>query len=126
MAFLIGLWITMAVICAIIASSRGRSPVGWFFIGFLLSFFGIILVAVLPSKKPAEVIAGAETATNETHTRCPDCRELVRLDARKCKHCGTPLTPAQPALAQSVLPVEPAQNDDATAIRRRQDRMKLE
>ena len=20
---------------------------------------------------------------------CPDCRELIRFDARKCKHCGT-------------------------------------
>lgn len=29
----------------------------------------------------------------ETHVRCPDCRELVRHDARVCKHCGCRLTP---------------------------------
>jgi hypothetical protein len=29
----------------------------------------------------------------DTHVRCPDCRELVRNDARKCKHCGTALIP---------------------------------
>lgn len=26
--------------------------------------------------------------TEETHTRCPDCMELIRKDARVCKHCG--------------------------------------
>lgn len=29
----------------------------------------------------------------EDQLRCPDCRELVRWDARKCRHCGTALTP---------------------------------
>ena len=28
-----------------------------------------------------------------TMVRCPDCRELVRFDATKCKHCGAALTP---------------------------------
>lgn len=23
------------------------------------------------------------------HKNCPDCRELIRFDARKCKHCGS-------------------------------------
>lgn len=32
-------------------------------------------------------------ATPETHVRCPDCRELIRRDARKCKHCGSALQP---------------------------------
>lgn len=29
----------------------------------------------------------------ETHVKCPDCRELVLKDARKCKHCGCNLIP---------------------------------
>jgi hypothetical protein len=28
-----------------------------------------------------------------THVKCPDCRELVLKDARKCKHCGCNLIP---------------------------------
>ena len=28
----------------------------------------------------------------DTHVKCPDCRELVLKDARKCKHCGSALT----------------------------------
>jgi hypothetical protein len=28
-----------------------------------------------------------------THVKCPDCRELILKDARKCKHCGCNLIP---------------------------------
>lgn len=37
--------------------------------------------------------AGPVVATPETHVKCPDCRELVLRDARKCKHCGCTLIP---------------------------------
>ena len=29
----------------------------------------------------------------DTHLKCPDCRELIFKDARKCKHCGCKLIP---------------------------------
>ena len=35
-------------VVAAIANSRGRSPVGWFFIGFFAGCIGLILVLVLP------------------------------------------------------------------------------
>lgn len=35
----------------------------------------------------------SEQPTEETHVKCPDCRELVLRDARKCKHCGCSLVP---------------------------------
>ncbi len=28
-----------------------------------------------------------------THTKCPDCAELIRKEARVCKHCGCKLLP---------------------------------
>lgn len=31
--------------------------------------------------------------TPSTHVKCPDCAELVRKEARVCKHCGCKLTP---------------------------------
>ena len=40
--------VVMAIICCLIARNRGRSPVGWFFIGFFLDCIGLILVLVLP------------------------------------------------------------------------------
>lgn len=86
-------WLICAVVTAVIASSKGRSGLGWFFVGFFISVFGLILVIVLPSIKPAATYADAPTP--DTHVKCPDCRELVFKDARKCKHCGTTLVPAE-------------------------------
>ena len=37
----------------------------------------------------------AAKADDGQHVRCPECRELVRADARKCKHCGAALDPEQ-------------------------------
>ena len=46
--------IVMAVfgtVCALIAHSRGRTPVGWFFVGLIAPCLGLILVLVLPDLK---------------------------------------------------------------------------
>lgn len=31
--------------------------------------------------------------TPDTHVKCPDCAELVRREARVCRHCGCRLIP---------------------------------
>jgi hypothetical protein len=41
----------MGVACSLIANSRGRSAVGWFFVGFFAGCIGLILVLVLPDLK---------------------------------------------------------------------------
>lgn len=71
------------VLAYLAAKNRGRS--GWW---WLLGWIGVVFVLVLPDLKGA-----SEGPAPETHVRCPDCRELVRRDARKCKHCGAPLIP---------------------------------
>jgi uncharacterized protein DUF4339 len=43
--------LAMAVACSLIANSRGRSAVGWFFVGFFAGCIGLILVLVLPDLK---------------------------------------------------------------------------
>lgn len=92
-------WTIVAVLIGVAANSRGRSGIGWFFLamiispliaGLLLMLFGTPASALAKTATPT---AGAEVATPETHVRCPECRELVRKDARKCKHCGTALVP---------------------------------
>lgn len=82
-------WLVFSVLVALLAVRRGRSGVGWLFVAALLSpLIGVLMLLVLPNK--AEVGA---TPTPESHVRCPDCRELVLRDARKCKHCGCTLVP---------------------------------
>lgn len=87
------------ILCAAIASGKGRSTGWWFILGCLFSLLALIAIALLSHKNktaaPA-ILAGAEIATPETHVRCPECRELVRFDARRCKHCGITLTPQKP------------------------------
>ena len=40
--------LVFGVMCAMIASSRGRSGIGWFFIGFVFPCFGLIVLLVVP------------------------------------------------------------------------------
>jgi hypothetical protein len=48
------LWIACAVICALVAPSRGRDPVLWGLIGLLTAVVGVVLLLALPSVKAAE------------------------------------------------------------------------
>lgn len=86
---LIFLWVALSIACAFLAARRGRSVFVWFLISlFFTPLVGFIFLLVLPSK----AIAPGQP-TPETHVKCPDCRELVLRDARKCRHCGCVLIP---------------------------------
>jgi membrane protein implicated in regulation of membrane protease activity len=82
------LWIGLTIACGIVAASKGRSLIGWLLLGALFSVLAFIVVAVMPALK-----RNAGEPDPDTHVKCPDCRELVRMDARKCKHCGCSLVP---------------------------------
>ncbi|MPM60000.1 hypothetical protein SDC9_106846 [bioreactor metagenome] len=89
-------WLVLSVLVGVWASKKGRSGFGAFLIACLLSpLIGAIIVALMA---PGGVAAMPKDEfgnpiTPETHVKCPDCRELVRRDARKCKHCGASLIP---------------------------------
>jgi len=57
-----GVW---GAICAAIASSKGRSAAGWFFIGFLTDIIGIIIICCLSNLK--EQRSFEEHALREQH-----------------------------------------------------------
>ena len=82
-------WFFFAIAVGILASNRGRSGFIWFVISILFSpLIGVIFVLVMENLKEIN-----DQPNPDTHVRCPDCRELVRNDARKCKHCGVSLVP---------------------------------
>lgn len=84
-------WLLLSGGVGAVASARGRSGVGWFFISAIISpILGFVLAVILPNRK----MQGVQPSP-ETHVKCPDCRELVLNDARKCKHCGCSLVPKQ-------------------------------
>ena len=89
-------WFVFSILIAFIANLRGRNGIGWFLISLMLSpLIGLILVLALPKQGEAGAPRdeSGQIITTKSHVRCPDCRELVRHDANKCKHCGTMLVP---------------------------------
>lgn len=42
------------IVCAVLAPGRGRSAIGWFFIGVVLNCLGIVLILLLPNLKLEE------------------------------------------------------------------------
>lgn len=63
---------------------------GWTLIGWLWALIWSLTGNVVQRAAP-----GSEIPTPETHVKCPDCAELVRAEARVCKHCGCKLVPQQ-------------------------------
>jgi hypothetical protein len=87
------LWLGGSVVVGIIAGAKGRFGFGYFVLSLLLSPVLIGLLALgLPAIQDKDVTV-EDVISPKTHVRCPDCRELVRADARKCKHCGVALIP---------------------------------
>ena len=82
-------WMSSAVACAIVASIKGRSVLGWFLLGVLLGVIALLIVLSLSS-----LIVDQNAPTEETHARCPHCAEYIRREAIKCKHCGEAVKPS--------------------------------
>jgi hypothetical protein len=43
--------ILAAIVCAVIAGTKGRNPIGWGLLGLFFSILTLIVVIVIPSKK---------------------------------------------------------------------------
>lgn len=87
-------WLVLSLIVGAIAGKRGRSSGGWALLALVISpLLAVLILLVLQDRSRGAALAAAEQPTPETHVRCPDCRELVRAEARRCKHCGITLIP---------------------------------
>ena len=88
--FLVGsiLWFGCAVMCWVVANSKGRFAGIWFLLGIVFGIFALIAVAAMPGvgRKKGD-------PNPSTHVKCPECREFVFKDASRCKHCGIKLVP---------------------------------
>lgn len=63
------------------------------FSGAMLLFITIPIHLVYAAISSSRRAPAPEGPNPKTHVKCPDCRELVLRDARKCKQCGAALVP---------------------------------
>jgi hypothetical protein len=69
--------LVFAIICAAIASSKGRSVVGWFFVGLLADLIGLIIILCMSNLKEQQ--AYREATAREQHR----LREQLRQEQMK-------------------------------------------
>jgi hypothetical protein len=68
-------WLTAALVIAIIAKNKNRSPVGWFFIGAVISpLLAFILLMVLPQPTRPDVTDAEDEALSEYRRAIQDSR----------------------------------------------------
>ena len=86
----IGVWLLLCVLVGVFAGNRGRIGFGWGMISVIFSpLIGWLIVLALPNLQKEQSRDGlGNVITEVTHKRCPACREVIRRDAVKCRHCG--------------------------------------
>ena len=49
MEMVIAIWVLSGLLCAFIASEKGRNGLGWFFVGALFGIFAIVAIIAVPN-----------------------------------------------------------------------------
>jgi RNA polymerase subunit RPABC4/transcription elongation factor Spt4 len=86
------LWIALSIAAGVIAGNKGRSFF-WFTLLAVVLSPAIGILAALMAKQNVAAQEAAAIASGYSR-KCPHCSELIKSEARACKHCGKDVEPA--------------------------------
>lgn len=97
------IWLGLSIVAGMWAQQKGRSGVGYFLLSVLASPLIGLIAAGVATRDDGSVERRMLSAG--THRQCPECAELVRREARKCRFCGASLN--VPVVTEEVHQVPP-------------------
>jgi uncharacterized membrane protein YeaQ/YmgE (transglycosylase-associated protein family) len=100
-------WLVFSGLAGWIASNKGRSGVGVFFLSLILSpLIGVIVALCLQPARELEA-ARAERGLSNTLRKCPFCAEIIKKEATKCRYCGSEIKADIPVTSTANTNVSP-------------------
>lgn len=88
---MIALWVILAIVVGAVASSSGRSFIGYTALSIFLSpLVGFIVLLIASINNPGGKRSAAPVQTSGAMTKaCPKCGERVSKSLYMCPKCGT-------------------------------------
>jgi hypothetical protein len=103
-------WLILSVVIGVVASNRGRSGIGWFFLSMLISpvLALLFLIACRDLRMEAQ-FQKASPQINDATKVCPRCAETIKQAAKVCRFCGVEfqIEAPSPRHAPSSCPLDP-------------------